>query len=273
MTAWRESSDPRCPECGGKITASASYCMHCEAEFDDEAGGSDEGTEYAMDDIDADVSSSDDVSYGDDADDGSGIDPQQQADDGSLFGIGDDDAEVGADPSDHPEDGIDATAQPDVGDAANEDGPASEADVEETTLLLRGPVSLIMSFPAGLLFMLGTYAGFGGFPGVAYAGVFFLAWAGVTAYLLTKPLASDAIGDAFYVYAVVMLLIPPVWILGTLVEVVLGADVAVGDRMLTAIIGEFMLLFPAGFLLLLGYGANYYARQKIEAALGEQTGA
>ena len=32
--SWRESSDPRCPECGGEIAATASYCMHCEADFD-----------------------------------------------------------------------------------------------------------------------------------------------------------------------------------------------------------------------------------------------
>lgn len=303
MTSWRESSDPRCPECGGKITATASYCMHCSAEFEDDgdAVGEDnsaaDGTEYAVDDIDADVSGGDDVNYDNTEPDSVGTETNEAPavgigsnDQGpvvdlselteSLFGIGGGDAtggKAGAGSSDgttaagsESDVGVESSDHPEVGIDAGESTPTSEADIEKTTLLLRGPVSLIMAFPAAILFTLGAVAGSTDLPGVGYGLVFLLSWVGVSGYLLTKPLASDAIGDAFYVYAVVLLLIPPVWILGTLVEVVLGEDVAIGETMITAVVGEFFLLFPAAFLLLLGYGANYYARQKIESALGER---
>ncbi len=33
MSTWRDADDPRCPECDGPLAATASYCMHCEADL------------------------------------------------------------------------------------------------------------------------------------------------------------------------------------------------------------------------------------------------
>ena len=273
MTSWRDSSDPRCPECGGKISATASYCMHCDADLTVE----DEGAES----VDADVSADDDVDYETPDEDSGGL-----FDLGFSIGSGSEEAaesDVGIE-SDQPSNvgvetdqpstvGAESSARTGAGvDSARQDTIEEDA-VEKTTLLLRGPVSVIVAFPAALLFLGGAFAGFSGLSALSYGGIFLLAWVGVTGYLLTKPLASDAIGDAFYVYAAVMLLIPPTWILGETGRLLLGADVAIGDRIFSAIAFEFFLLFPAGFFLLLGYGANYYARKKIEAAMGERSGA
>jgi hypothetical protein len=247
--------------------------MHCDADLTVE----DEGAES----VDADVSADDDVDYETPDEDsgglfdlgfsiGSGSEEAAESDVGiesdqpSNVGVETDQpSNVGAESSARTGDGVDPARQ----DTIDEDA------VEKTTLLLRGPVSVIVAFPAALLFLGGAFAGFSGLSALSYGGIFLLAWVGVTGYLLTKPLASDAIGDAFYVYAAVMLLIPPTWIVGETGRLLLGADVAIGDRIFSAIAFEFFLLFPAVFFLLLGYGANYYARKKIEAAMGERSGA
>lgn len=33
-----DSEDPRCPDCGGPVSATATWCMHCGAEFEPAAG-------------------------------------------------------------------------------------------------------------------------------------------------------------------------------------------------------------------------------------------
>lgn len=37
-----DTDDPRCPECGDAVGATATYCLHCPAEF--AAGGADDPT-------------------------------------------------------------------------------------------------------------------------------------------------------------------------------------------------------------------------------------
>lgn len=38
------SSDPRCPACGGPVGTTATYCMRCDAEFEQPVGAESEGT-------------------------------------------------------------------------------------------------------------------------------------------------------------------------------------------------------------------------------------
>lgn len=147
-------------------------------------------------------------------------------------------------------------------------------DYEATTLLLRAPISLLMGLPGGLLIGFAVLGAAGHLSTVAGSSVFLLGWLGVAGYLLRKPLASDAIGDGFYVYAVVLLVIPLTWFLGDLGRLVLGGtNQTLADATIQVVVMELFFAFPAAFCLLVGYGCNYYARSRIEAALNERSAA
>jgi len=168
--------------------------------------------------------------------------------------------------------------EPDVGQTSSieADSTASaDADsVERTTLLLRGPVCVIMGLPAGIMVVIAVGLAFADLPGGLTGLSFLVGWIGVTGYLLRKPLASDAIGDGFYVYAGLLLVLPIVLGIGMFVRALLGfSDDTIGEAVGLTLAFEFFFVFPAVFFLLLGYGANYYAKQKIEAALDQRGGA
>ncbi|MFB6108423.1 MAG: zinc ribbon domain-containing protein [Haloplanus sp.] len=59
-----ERSDPRCPECGGPIGATATYCMHCSADLTEERAAADADGDGVWD---ADASDASDVGRSDDA--------------------------------------------------------------------------------------------------------------------------------------------------------------------------------------------------------------
>lgn len=281
MSSWRESDDPRCPVCDEKITSTASYCMHCEADFapdgsvvsgsgdetpDDfsyaggtagpgstDSGGGDAATaadEWTGPDDSADVDDSDDFTGGESG----GPDVGQSST-----------PEVGQ--SSAPEVGQSST--PEVGQYTG-DG-ANSGSVEKTTLLLRVPVSVMMGLPAGIMTFIAMLMAFGSLS-ATWAGTAFLAgWLGVTGYLLTKPLASDAIGDAFYVYAVLLLGLPVALSGGMVVRSLLGiSEESIGDAVGVGIVMELFFAFPAAFFLLVGYAANYYAKQKMEEMLDQR---
>lgn len=48
----REAADPRCPECGGPIGTTATYCMHCSADLTDERAAADADDDGAWDGTD-----------------------------------------------------------------------------------------------------------------------------------------------------------------------------------------------------------------------------
>ncbi|MFB6188903.1 MAG: zinc-ribbon domain-containing protein, partial [Halapricum sp.] len=180
--AWRRSDDPRCPECGEKLAATASFCMHCEADLPDGlAGGTTEtvgGDSPAGDDYDSDPTPTDHY------DPESPTTPSESAD---YSGLDDD------------EDGI-----------------------EKTTLLLRGPIALVMAFPAALLALFGVVGAFDSLPAVGALVVLVGSYVAVAVYFGRKPLASDAIGDGLYLYGVLFVTIPLLWMVGDLVRLALG---------------------------------------------------
>lgn len=61
-----DPDDPRCPECGGKIGATATYCMHCSADLTDELEESDTDGDGAWDQSETttDGATTDDTSTG-----------------------------------------------------------------------------------------------------------------------------------------------------------------------------------------------------------------
>lgn len=80
-----DPSDPSCPDCGEPVSATASYCMHCESDLPP-AGFGDSTTE-PVDDAPID-----------EADPGMPTrDDDREGDDGLLGGVGDEDTETGED--------------------------------------------------------------------------------------------------------------------------------------------------------------------------------
>lgn len=84
-----DPSDPRCPECGEPVSATASYCMHCEADLPP-AGFGESGTgtvdDAPIDEADPGMPTRDDDT-GEDTDDGGGWGGDDAAT-GSRFGGG-----------------------------------------------------------------------------------------------------------------------------------------------------------------------------------------
>jgi hypothetical protein len=52
-----DPDDPRCPECGGKIGQTATYCMHCSADLTEERAAADRDADGTWDQAEAGVSS------------------------------------------------------------------------------------------------------------------------------------------------------------------------------------------------------------------------
>lgn len=255
MSSWRESDDPRCPACGEKITATASYCMHCEVDFapdgsviEDTPSDSGESTGQASQSTD----------------DGGGWAGTQPAEPDSSASTAE------SDPTARPS--ADTSSSDDYDPDTGRTGSGQTGTIEKTTLLLRGPVAILMGLPAGIMLLFTVLFITGSLSGVASMFLLLAGWVGTTGYLLRKPLASDAIGDAFYIYAGLLLVSPLLSFLGGLV-VDLGGGVSSGSlagRLFAVVFIELFLAVPAGILLLIGYACNYYARNRIEAMLNEQ---
>lgn len=142
---------------------------------------------------------------------------------------------------------------------------------ERTTLLLRGPISIVMAFPAALLALFGVTGIPDTLPWWAALTVLLVSLVGVAGYLLTKPLASDAIGDGLYIYGGLFVVIPLLWMVGDLGRLVLGTGTEVlADILVVTVLMEVGFAVPAVICFLLGYLANTYARRKLESALDDR---
>ena len=277
--ATRGSDDPRCPECGEPVGAAASWCMHC-------------GAELPLDDS-ADVSSADDVSYGT----GSGSHGSEGtgSDDGGVLETLQDVLAFNqtADPSsadvDHEVGRIDAggagdadVAGDDVADPNVAGGHDPDADVAESagaeakrgraethqkaSLALRAPTAFIVSLPIAFGLLLVVLPSVGQLSGSLAGLVWFVAWIGAITYLARKPLPSDIVGDAFYVYAGILLALPFVIGLTVLSTVFLdpaSTESTVGDVVLMVVFMEFFFAIPAGFLAGIGLVGNWWAKRKL----------
>lgn len=267
--SWREAADPRCPECGGKISGTASYCMHCHVDLPQEgdlASSSDAGETVLADDGVDETGTEYDTP----------TDAQASSNDqGRATSVGTELADTlegfGRDRDRHRLDGF-------AGRLASliwTDVPDPEGVPDHTftaPLWLRFIVGVTAGFFVYMVF-LGTSVflldGAPVIPGVVnFVGFFVIMW-----WLIRKPLPSDIVGDACYAIALLLLSLPVAFVVNEVATILLGAaDGTVGD---TVIFGVFMTLFvaiPATFFFVLGYVGNRYARSKLDRKAEEATG-
>lgn len=270
MATWRDADDPRCPECGEPIGATATYCMHCSAEL-------------PMDDS-ADVSDADDVSYGS----GTGPSVGSGSTDSGAGGIlatlrslvtfnrtqrptsADVDEEVRTvEPG--TEESAQAAGAATTGEAAGVASggrAAAQAGDRSASLALRGPTAFVVSLPIAFALLFIVLPSVGQLSDSLAGLVWLTAWVGSIGYLVRKPLPSDIIGDAFFVYAGILLAVPLLIgasLLSTMVLQPGSTDNTLGDVVLMVVIMEFTFAFPAAFLALIGAVGNWWAEKQLSS--------
>jgi hypothetical protein len=246
MASWRDREDPRCPECGEPIGATATYCMHCSADL-------------RMDDS-ADVSDADDVSYGTGS---PGRDPGMSSESGGngggftawLGGLLD----------------FNRTEYPGGPPDAEVEGAESETAAgvpanRKASLGLRLPTAIFVAIPIpflSVIVFLSVVDTGGGLSLLVFGGSYFAA----VAWLARRPLPSEVVGDALYLIAALLIGGP---ILNQtdlfLRRLVFPDSIGVGfdDIVLGLIAYELVIIIPAGFLIILGYGGNAWAARKLD---------
>lgn len=273
--AWRESDDPRCPECGGKIAATASYCMHCDADLtadggdgedtvlsDDEFGTVDDGT---MPSKDTDTADSDggllDSLLGD-----TGTPDRERRDEESTSTPTN--AET---PDRHRLDGLAGR----LTSLIWTDVPDPKGVPDETftaPMWMRLPVGLFAGFFVFIVFTInvGAFLGLlGPLQGWLVLGGFF----GIMVWLVRKPLPSDIVGDACYGIALLLLAMPLLFAVSEIARLALtlGGSSTLGQIALMTGVITVAAGIPSLFFLAVGYAGNRYARSKLDK-LAEQKG-
>lgn len=249
-----DESDPRCPECGEKVSPTAYYCMHCHADLPDnqtESVSTDNTAESGNSFTDRVTSTTD---------------------------------EILSDEPDRPKKEMPTTASPSSSTASERhklegvagrlvsllvtDVPDPEGvprDTFHAPLWMRVPAA----FFAGL-FVFAALEGvtivlvgewLGPLSGLVTLALFF----GAITWLVRKPLVSDIIADACYAIALAILLSPAAFMLNGLLSQVISADPqGLGDIFVVGSVMQIFVLFPASFLLVVGFLGNRYARGKLD---------
>jgi len=270
--SWRDAKNPRCPECGEEISATASYCMHCYADL---PAGDTETDVSPSDDIDTSGATVDrsDV-YGEDAGNGLSTGDSPMGESGKKSGL------FGALPSPHSLDGP-------AGHVASmlwTDVPESEGVSRGSftaPLWMRVPVAVICGLVAFVVFLvlftvlLNDIA----LPGDGW--LFLAGLVGIMVWLVRKPLPSDIVGDACYGIALMLLTIPVAVLFNRLVRMAAGADLSLETTGFFAVLALFLVMVPAVLFLVmvpavlflvLGYVGNRYARSKLDSAAEQSVG-
>lgn len=237
--AWRDAADPACPECGEPIGASATYCMHC-------------GTDLPMDES-ADVSDADDVSMAELS--GSETRTAGQSLGDRLRSL------LSFTETTRPATDSERT------EAADRKPPTSPTGDRSASLALRLPTAIFVSIPVPLLALLIV----GSVVDTVSGGVFMFvlggSWFGSIAWLSRRPLPSEAVGDALYLIAGLLIVGPVVNQTDLFVRRLIAPSsvgVSFWDILLGLMAYEMVVLFPVGILLLAGYGGNAWAARKLD---------
>jgi len=213
--------DPRCPECGGPIGQTATYCMHCSADLTTELEAAD---------------SDDDGRWDESADTGS---TGREGGGGILaaLGIGDFGSGNGAPPA------VDSRS-PDPG--ARSGGSEQILDPEglvDNTLTV--VVGIVAGFVVGLVGIFVFLAATGSVWGLAF-GV--LVWLGSTAHLVRRRTVQGAISRGLYAVAIVFLLVPVV-----VLSPVMSVEGGLLDRVGGFVIFLLVMAVPAAIAAAVGY--------------------
>lgn len=283
--SWRDSDDPRCPECGEEISATATYCMHCYADLP---------TEDSATAIDADVDDSDDVT-------GGLFESDPEPDRGEVYGSGsttdqsttteiDSGASTSGDfpskdtspngrgssafdsvPSPHSMDGIAGRITSMLWTDVPEPEGVSE-DAFTAPLLFRFPVGFVSGlfvFVVFTIFWSVLTNDFSlGVGGVVSLGMFFaIMW-----WLIRKPLPSDILSDACYGVSLLLFAMPVAFLVNRLVRIAIGSGgFGLRSSLLTTVLVAFVSGIPAVFFLAIGYAGNRYARDKLDKKAQQTT--
>ena len=228
-------ADPRCPECGGPIGETATYCMHCSADLSDERTAADADRDGAWDDretTEGATSGNADASGG--SNDG---DPEPDVtwgpDQGTTSGSGGDPAGP--------------MGVPTTGADEGEPFLAPEGLVDDTLTVVVGiGGGLVVGFVGTVALAVTTESGWGILVGVA-------GWLGSTAYLVRQRTVQGAVAKSGYAVAAVLLLLPLVAF-----SPAMEVDGGLRGRVTFFVVAFIGVLFPAGLAAGLGYVAGQF---------------
>jgi len=216
------AADPRCPECGGPIGRTATYCMHCSADLTEERDAADTDGDGVWDQAEA-----------------ASTDPQERS------------TVSRAESS-----GIPAYAR-ELADAVR--GPSSTSDPESGRLLapdglVDDTLTVLVGIAGGIVVgVVGTVV-LGIVTGSGWAVVFgVLAWLGTTAYLVRRRTVQSAVARSGYAVALVLLGVPVIAL-----SPVVPVDGGVQERGGLFLVLLFFVALPAGIAVAIGWIASQF---------------
>lgn len=105
-------------------------------------------------------------------------------------------------------------------------------------------------------------------PGLAALVGFFA----IPLWLIRKPLPSDIVGDACYGIGLLLVSMPPAFVVHELVAILLGtSDGSPGETVLLGVFGLLAMAMPAALFFVVGCVGNRYARSKLDSKAEEAT--
>ena len=241
-------ADPRCPECGGPLGETATYCMHCSADLTYERSAADADGDGAWEDWGTNEgapSGDADASWGSD-DEQPDPDAMWGPDQGTASGSGGDpDGPIGV---------------PATGEDEGEPFFAPDGLVDDTLTVVVGiGGGLVVGFIGTVALAVTTESGWGVLVGVA-------AWLGSTAYLVRQRTVQGAVEKSGYAVAAVLLLLPLVAF-----SPAMEVDGGLRGRVTFFVVAFIGVLFPAGLAAGLGYVAGQFVPEEADET-GETPG-
>jgi len=236
------TTDPRCPNCGGPIGRTATYCMHCSADLTEERAAADVDDDGVWDGAEAEV--------------GTGT-AAGAAESQESAGVG---AAV-------------ATYGRRIRDAV--DGSGATAETKRKTGRLLAPDGVVDDTLTGLVGAVGglvvgvvgtVVLGFLTGSGLAVP-LGFIAWLGATAYLVRRRTVQDAVAKSGYAVAVVLLSVPVVAL-----SPAVPVDGGLGERGGLFVVLVMFVGVPAAIAATVGLIASRFVPDSPGAATGGTDG-
>lgn len=181
-----ESSDPRCPECGGPIGETAVYCMHCSADLTDEREAHDADDDGVWDSAEPSTASGTEAgqpgeSVGADSSDSASTSVARPAEEVAAAG---------------------STAEPATGESASDRLLDPDGIVDNTLTVVVGIVGgIVVGLMSTFELLLLTGSGWA-------LPLGFVAWLGATSYLVRRRTVQGAVSASAYAVAAVLLIVP-----------------------------------------------------------------
>jgi len=223
------AEDPRCPECGGPIGVTATYCMHCSADLTEEREAADTDDDGAWDEP------------------GTGEEGAGTGETGA--GTGEEGAGTGEEGAGTDAPGTVAGPSTGVVEAGGGSGELLDDDglVDNTLTVLIGLAGGVVVGLVGTGVLLAV-------TGSGSAVLFGLVvWLGSTAYLVRRNTVQEAVSKGGYVVAAVLLLVPLVAV-SPVVDVEGGLEGRIGGFVVLLV----LVAVPAGIAAAVGFVASRF---------------